>query len=1495
MASVASNIALNMSSATTWYGTIYSATSTEIIIYDSSRVAQYIGSNFTYSGNSVAGGTLTGYTQYQRSNATVQYQVSGLNISASAAASYVQSNNQYQLYTLALSGDDSITGSTYSDTLLGFSGNDSIYGGSGNDAINGGTGTNILEGGEGNDTYLYSFIGADTISDISGDDLVRVTLPASLGTSWNWNGTTLEVWEKNNSANKLSLLNAANIERISDGSRTFFLADAQTGSDSADLIVGLSTADNISAGNGADIVIALAGNDTVDAGSGDDSVFGARGDDTILGGAGKDTLDGEEDIDTADYSDKTAAISVTLNTSSVVTVRVNGIAEDTIKNFENVIGGSGNDAITGDSNNNSLFGGLGNDTLIAGAGNDYLDGAAGIDTANYSGMTQNILMLLVDNAESFVSIANDASEFDTIINIENFISGSGDDLLIGDSNVNQLLGGLGNDTLDGGAGADTLIGGAGNDIYYVDNRDDVVTEAANAGTDTVEASSSYILSANVENLTLTGAGAIDGTGNLLSNTITGNDNNNILNGGLGVDTLIGGAGNDTYIVDNTGDAVSELADAGTDEVRSSITFSLAPVSNVENLTLTGIGIIGGTGNALDNIITGNGSANRLNGGAGNDIIYGGLGNDTLDGGLGVNDLQGDAGNDVFIVDYTSFAIGDAGIYNDIIDSAGTDRVVASFGEIDADIAYVDVRRAGVGGNDLSFGIRNDGPGLAGLHEWWGKTTIEGQYTFGSSRYANVIESLSSSIAGVSFPPTLNLALATGSNQTRLNGTAGADLLMGFGGGSEINGGAGNDLLVGSHLDTTEELDVYNALNLLTIDGNAISVTTENVQDLSDLGHIVGDRIFGGAGNDSINGYLGNDYLDGGVGADRMYGREGNDTYVVDSSGDFIQEAYTGGSFSDAGGIDLVRASINYILGDYLENLTLTGTGNISGTGNALDNVITGNGGANTLNGSDGNDTINSGAGNDILDGGAGADTLIGGAGNDIYIVDSMSDVVTEGDAPGMDEVRASVSFTLGDRLENLVLTGSGDIDGDGNLLANKITGNAGANTLNGGAGKDTLIGGGGNDRYVLLLGNGADSVMDSSGLLDTLELRVSNTVGFGLFRDGTSLKIRDNSNSDISTVVNFWAKSTGNLAGSGYIETIDLINVDSDAISAYKTSLGFTGTDDADWMIGTTRNDTLFAGLGDDRLQGDAGNDILNGNEGDDWLSGGVGNDVLYGGDGDDRYILQTGHGSDLITDISGLADVLDLRVTDTTSFTLFRDGTSLMILDNSSTSKSKVNNFWDISGDLSAGHGYLETIQLKNIDQNSVSTYVSCLGVVGSDGRDWMIGTIGADSLNGSDGYDRLDGYRGNDVLIGGAGWDTLLGGDGDDSLDGGLGVDVLFGGLGNDTLTGDSGNDFFVFNTTLNAATNIDTIADFVATDDTIRLDNKIFTRLVDGNLASDRFVSGATVTGASDSSDRIAYNTTTGALYYDADGVGGAAAVQIALIGNKAALTADDFVVI
>ena len=520
------------------------------------------------------------------------------------------------------------------------------------------------------------------------------------------------------------------------------------------------------------------------------------------------------------------------------------------------------------------------------------------------------------------------------------------DTINGSAYQDVLYGYGGNDKLTGGAGSDTLVGGTGNDTYVLDTPSDVVTEYAGQGTDLVNASFHYTLETNVENLTLTGTGNINGFGNTLRNVLKGNSGKNWLNGGAGADTMAGGSGDDTYVLDNAGDVVTEALNAGTDTVMSSASYALG--ANLENLTLFGTAAINGTGNSLANVLTGNSGRNVLNGGSGNDTLRGGAGDDTLNGGAGADQLVGGAGNDTYVVD-------NAG---DIVMEASSE----------------------------------------------GKDTVQ---------------------SAVSYTLRVNLENLTLTGTAAINGT-----------GNTLN-------------------------NVL-------------------LGNVAANTLNGGSGNDT---------LDGGAGADRMAGGSGNDIYYVDNAGDVVTE-------STFGGMDKVYSPISYTLGANVEYLTLTGTAT-SGTGNSLANVLTGNLMNNVLNGRDGDDVLYGGngadtlfggldddvlyggSGSDVLNGSNGLDKMAGGSGSDVYYVHDAGDVVTELAGEGIDMVYSSVSHTMGANVEYMALTGIADINGVGNALNNAMTGTSGKNSLSGLAGNDSMYGYAGND--ILTGGAGNDSLVGGAG------------------------------------------------------------------------------------------------------------------------------------------------------------------------------------------------------------------------------------------------------------------------------------------------------------------------------------------------------------------------------------------------------------------------------
>ena len=562
--------------------------------------------------------------------------------------------------------------------------------------------------------------------------------------------------------------------------------------------------------------------------------------------------------------------------------------------------------------------------------------------------------------------------------------------------------------------------------------------------DLVKASITYSLAgSNLENLTLTGAGHINATGNALANILTGNGGNNRLNGGAGVDTMIGGLGDDTYVVDVSTDKVTEVAGQGTDTIETSLaSFSLAALAAVENLTYNnGVAIdanFTGTGNAL---------ANRITGGSGNDTLNGGTGADTLIGG---------AGNDIYVVDNAGDVVDEStGTGADLVQSSVSFNLSTALGDVEK-LTLTGTLAINGTGNALANTITGNG-GVNIIEGKDGADILDGGAGLDTVSYA-------SSASGVTV--ILNGATATAGaggdaqgdslkNFENIRGSAFADTLTGDTAANVIDGGAGADAMAGGTGNDTYVVDDAGDVITEALTGGidlvkasiTYSLAGSNLENLTltGAGHI---NATGNALANILTGNGGNNRLNGGAGVDTMIGGLGDDTYVVDVSTDKVTEV--AGQGTDT--IETSLASFSLAALAAVENLTYNNgvaiDANFTGTGNALANRITG------------------GSGNDTLNGGTGADTLIGGAGNDIYVVDNAGDVVDESTGTGADLVQSSVSFNLSTALgdvEKLTLTGTLAINGTGNALANTITGNGGVNIIEGKDGADILDGGAGLD------------------------------------------------------------------------------------------------------------------------------------------------------------------------------------------------------------------------------------------------------------------------------------------------------------------------------------------------------------------------------------------------------------------------------------------------
>ena len=432
-------------------------------------------------------------------------------------------------------------------------------------------------------------------------------------------------------------------------------------------------------------------------------------------------------------------------------------------------------------------------------------------------------------------------------------------------------------------------------------------------------------------LRLFGAGGND--------VLTGSSGDDLLDGGSGADTLSGGLGDDTYVVDASADKVSEAVGQGYDTVKTALaSYSLG--ANLEALFYTGAATFSGVGNTLDNVLTGGAGDDKLDGKAGADTMIGGLGNDT------------------YTVDSSADVIVE-------LPGGGIDAVNASFSyTLGSDLEKLTLTGTaaidGVG-NELA----NTLTGNAGANHLWG---LDGNDS--------------------------------------LDGKAGDDSLEGGLGNDKLTGGLGADTMIGGLGDDTysvdnpldviienpgEGTDTVNATISYTLGDNLEKLTLGGTAGIDGSGnalansltgnsganHLYGydgnDALTGGAGNDTLDGGSGNDKLSGGLGDDVMIGGLGDDSFTVDSAGDVVIENQGEGS-------DGVTATISYILVSNVEKLTLSGTANIDGYGNAQANSISGN------------------TGNNVIDGRGGADTLKGDLGDDAFVFqrgEAQGDKVTD--------------------------------------------------------------------------------------------------------------------------------------------------------------------------------------------------------------------------------------------------------------------------------------------------------------------------------------------------------------------------------------------------------------------------------------------------------------------------------------------------------------------
>jgi Ca2+-binding RTX toxin-like protein len=937
-----------------------------------------------------------------------------------------------------------------------------------------------------------------------------------------------------------------------------------------------------------------------------------------------------------------------------------GTASYGFNSHETIAGTRFGDFIDAGDGDDTAYGEDGNDILIGNAGADHLYGENGDDTL-YGGTLPDFL----DGGEGNDEI-HGGDDLDVLI------GSGGNDRLYGEGAADELQGGSGDDYLNGGGDADFIYGGYGNDIIV--GEEGLDTTYGEWGDDQMYG----------------GAGPdqlFGGQGDDILHAGTGSNNKN-----LNVDECLGEEG---FNISSYNELVTKLDAVGDLNFQNIVAVGSGAVQ-VQPFGQLLVNIQGFEGTAYDDQFIGDATANWLIGGGGNDILAGGGGDDVVIGDKVRLDLLDGTYNTVgapkvltggllaagskhftdLLKSYKDFEFGkdaaitpgtaDIATYVGAISNFAIRRVRDASGAVIFDannnpLALRVIDKTGaestsagdllIGVDKLTFNYDFEaavvGDGTK-AHTFVNPTTLPAATTFNIADF--YIDQAGSIKINAVVNPTANNPNAANSatltaSVSDLNGFINSPTYKWF---SSVDQGATSTAIAGATAATRSA--VTNVLSRVEStyddDFGTHTVTSQWVQV----------------------GTTGANTLAGTAGADILIGLNGADTYTVNDANDVIIETATGGS------PDVVNASVSYTLAANVENLTLTGTNDINGTGNTGNNIITGNNGnnildggagADTLNGGDGADSLIGGIGNDSLLGGAGADTLIGGAGNDalkggagddIYFVEDALDIVTEAISEGTDLVNSSLaSYTLTNNVENLTLVGTGNINGTGNTGDNTITGNSGNNTLNGGLGLDVLQGGAGDDVYTISAGDATDVVIEalSSGndlvnsalanytLTDNVEkLTLTGTAAINGTGNSLDNTITGNSGANILD----GGTGSDTLKGGNGNDTYIIENA-GDIVD----ELGTNGTDlvqssVANYTLTTNVENLTLMGISDINGTGNSAANTITGNSGANILDGGVGgNDALTGGAGIDTFVLRkVGGGVDTISDF-GVGETLDV------------------------------------------------------------------------------------------------------------------------------------------------------------------------------------------------------------------------------------------------------------
>jgi Ca2+-binding RTX toxin-like protein len=1138
--------------------------------------------------------------------------------------------------------------------------------------------------------------------------------------------------------------------------------------------------------------------------------------------------------------------------------------------------------------------------------------------------------------------------------------GPGDDSLVGTSGNDTINGFGGNDTLDGGSGADvvrggdgndrlvdkalgadTLDGGLGDDTYEFWDADTALIDAG--GVDMVIVADNYVLPDGFENMTLQGGPGYHAVGNALDNLIimdSGVFIQNSVDGADGNDTLIGSLWSDVFdFAAGSGNYGNDVVD-GSEEYDEMI-FARAHsgiVADMRTGTLTGGGTGGSgsvsftsieqiTASAFDDHLTGHDGVfvennddggeffigNRLSGEGGDDTLIGGAAADRLTGGAGDDRFYGRGGNDTL----TGGPGHDTFVF-DVAPGEGTADLVVSFDgdaiELDGAV-FSEIGRTGAfSWEDARF---HAAPGANSAHDADDRViynTTTGQLWYDADGIGGSAAQLIAALQGA--PALLAGQIVVAREGPAIVGTEGDDTLIGTAADELIDGRGGNDSIFGGH--GTDTLLGGAGNDTMWNDpafGGGVWHGGEGDDELEGVGDL-----FGEGGNDTL---IGGGELDGGDGADLVWADDSLGVALRGGAGDdelwdfTLDDTLDGGAGVDTVAVVEQRALTINLAGGFMTDRSGTQFAplqNVENVGRLEQPVFGGDDHSYLFDdhfiGSDAANLIQNEAGNDTVDGGLGNDTL------DLF----GNAILTFSTSPSAANADTVVRFESGQDKIQLDLPAHTALGARGNFTS----GDARFFAASGAAsGQDAT------DRIVYNTSNG-NLYYDADGSGAGAAQLIATLQGAPTLA-ATDIAVIDTRSAPAGTAGDDW------MAGrDGFV---------NDSFSGGAGNDRFEGREGDDTIDGGDGNDTLDGGDGGDFVTGGAGNDTLRkmSEMGDTGSTGGT--DTLNGGLGDDLYQLEIiegmsgefpqGHFFNLVLQDAGGIDTVEVT-SGFTAWTLGLEFENLIV--NASTS-----GFGNAGNNVITGRGGLNELDgadgndtLTGEDGSQTFRFAAGSGNYGNDHADGGAdldqisfagarsavvidmgagtatggGTSGSGSVVfvnienavGSSFNDRIIGNDAARELLGEEGHDTIIGGAAGEFLGGGAGGDTLSGRGGNDSLAGGgTGADVFLFELAPSSA-NADTVFHFNTGEDKLHLDSAAHANIGPAGTfsASDaRFWAAAGATSGHDADDRVIYDTTTGRLFYDADGSGSGASQLIATlfdnVGQPAGPVASDIVAV